>query len=110
MSVTCVAAFHPKVWTYATTPRKTMFSELDLLTGLPVPAPPFAQRIIMLPDRSPRAKFCVNCRGAFGLIAQRLDENAGITFERRWSRPPASPLGTKMRKPLRTVRVPFALL
>jgi len=60
MSVTCAAAFHPKVWTCATAPRKTMFPELSLLTGLPVPAPPFAQRATTIPDANPLAKFCVN--------------------------------------------------
>ena len=28
MLTACVAVFHPKVWTYTTTPRKTEFSEL----------------------------------------------------------------------------------
>lgn len=59
MSVTCAAAFHPKAWTCATAPRKTMFPELSLLTGLPVPAPPFAQRAATIPDANPLAKFCV---------------------------------------------------
>jgi len=57
MPVTCVAAFNPKVWTYAATPRKTEFSEFALQAGLPVPALPFAQRDITIPDANPCAKF-----------------------------------------------------
>lgn len=56
MSVTCVAVFNPKVWTCTTTPRKTVFSELGLLTGLPVPALPFAQRLGRITDGNPYAK------------------------------------------------------
>ncbi|GHD03861.1 hypothetical protein GCM10019060_40300 [Novosphingobium pokkalii] len=54
---TCAAAFNPKVWTCATAPRKTAFSELFAFAGLPVPAPPFAQRDPMISDANPRAKF-----------------------------------------------------
>ena len=56
MPETCAAAFHPKVWTYATAPRKTVSSELASLAGLPVPALPFAQRPCTLPDANLYAK------------------------------------------------------
>lgn len=41
MPVTCAAAFNPKVWTCAAAPRG---DPSHLLAGLPVPAPPCAQR------------------------------------------------------------------
>lgn len=68
MLTACAAAFHPKVWTCATAPRKTVFSEFAGSAGLPVPAPPFAQRAATIPDANPLAKFCVNAaqRAAVG--------------------------------------------
>ncbi len=57
MHTSCAAAFNPKVWTCATAPRKTVFSEFASCAGLPVPAPPFAQRGSTIPDANPRAKF-----------------------------------------------------
>ncbi len=57
MLTACAAAFNPRVWTCATAPRKTVFSELAWSAGLPVPAPPFAQRGATIPDANPRAKF-----------------------------------------------------
>ena len=57
MHTSCAAAFNPKVWTCATAPRKTVFSEFASCAGLPVPAPPFAQRGATIPDANPRAKF-----------------------------------------------------
>jgi len=50
MPETCAAVFNPKVWTCTTTPRKTVFSELISLAGLPVPALPFAQRLGRITD------------------------------------------------------------
>lgn len=57
MHTSCAAAFNPEVWTYASAPRKTVFSELAWSAGLPVPALPFAQRGATIPDANPRAKF-----------------------------------------------------
>lgn len=37
MPMTCAAAFNPKVWTYATTPRKTEFSECFAIGGITSP-------------------------------------------------------------------------
>jgi hypothetical protein len=71
MQVTCAAAFHPKVWTYATAPRKTVFSEFVSLAGLPVPAPPFAQRSSTIADGNPRAKFLMFRTNALRSIAPK---------------------------------------
>lgn len=57
MHTSCAAAFNPEVWTYASAPRKTVFSEFTSCAGLPVPALPFAQRGATIPDANPRAKF-----------------------------------------------------
>ena len=64
MPETCAAAFSPRAWTYAAAPRKTEFSESASLAGLPVPAPPFAQRGNWIAEASPRAKDKANvvCR------------------------------------------------
>lgn len=37
MLTACAAAFNPKVWTYATAPRKTVFSEFALVSGITSP-------------------------------------------------------------------------
>ena len=41
------------------TPENRVF-RVEPLAGLPVPAPPFAQRAATIPDANPLAKFCVN--------------------------------------------------
>lgn len=58
MPETCAAAFNPRVWTYATTPRKTEVFRVPSLAGLPVPALSFAQRNTEVAEASPRAKNC----------------------------------------------------
>jgi hypothetical protein len=73
-----------------------MFSELDLLTGLPVPAPPFAQRAATIPDANPLAKLLVKKEVAW-TAGSAAGDVAGRTLKLRRSYEPASSLRTQAR-------------